>query len=156
MPSPAGPSPSLPAWAPTLERVAAYVPRRTIVGATAGYGDGQLTFTADTWPRSATVDELILAACNWVLTSAGTIQTGFESPAADLAAMRAAGFVALGYPDNRDDLDDARLLLDLADKQLKALAAANIAATPAQDDPSTLADNVLPVWSFPEATELPL
>ncbi len=156
MPIPAGPSPTLPTWAPSLERVAAYVPRRTIVGATSGYGTAQLAFSADTYPSAAVVSELILAACNWVLTSTGTIVTAFESPAADLAALRAAAFVALGYPDNRDDLDDARLLLDQADKMLVKLAAANIAAAETPDDPTTLDDNVLPVWSFPEATELPL
>lgn len=156
MPIPAGPSPTLPTWAPSLERVASYVPRRTIVGATTGYGTAQPAFSADTYPTSATVSELILAACNWVLTAAGPIAVAMESPAADLAALRAAAFVALGYPDNRDDLDDARLLLDQADKMLKTLAAANIAASDSQDDPTTAADNALPVWSFPAATELPL
>jgi hypothetical protein len=69
------------------------------------------------------------------------------------ALGRAGGCIA---PDNRDDLDDARLLIDQADKMLTKLAAANIAASDEQDDPTTLADNVLPVWAFPTATELPL
>lgn len=156
MPIPAGPSPTLPSWAPTLERVAAYVPRRTIVGATTGYGTAQLAFSADTYPSAAVVSELILAACNWVLTAAGPIVTAMEAPAADLAALRAAGWVALTYPDNREDLDDARLLLDQADRMLKTLSAANIAASEDQDDPTTTADNTLPYWSFPAATELPI
>jgi hypothetical protein len=156
MPIPAGPSPELPGWAPALERVAAYVPRRTIVGSVTGYGTAQAVFTDDTYPTGAMVSELILAACNWVLTAAGPITTDFEAPAADLAALRAAGWVALSFPDNRDDLDDARLLLDQADKMLKTLAAANIAAAETPDDPGTTADNVLPYWSFPAATELPI
>ncbi len=156
MPIPAGPGPTLPTWAPSLERVAAYVPRRTIVGTITGAGTAQAVFTADTYPTSAMVDQLVLAACNWVLTAAGPIVTDMEAPAADLAALRAAAFVSLGFPDNRDDLDDARLLLDQADRMLKTLAAANIAASETQDDPTTLDDNTLPVWYFPAATELPL
>lgn len=156
MPIPAGPSPALPTWAPSLERVAAYVPRRTIVGATAGYGTALQVFDESTYPTGAGVSQLILAACNWVLTAAGPIVAAMEAPAADLAALRTAGWVALSYPDNRDDIDDAKLLLDQADRMLKTLAAANIAASDTQDDPTTLADNALPVWSFPAATELPL
>jgi hypothetical protein len=135
--------------------VAAYVPRRTIVGAVAGYGTAQPAFSADTYPTAATVDELILAACNWVLTATGTIVTAFESPAADLAAQRAAGFAALASTDNAEELAQARILLDEANKALLKLAAANIAAA-SGDDPTTTTDNALPVWSFPEATELPL
>ncbi len=156
MPIPAGPSPTLPTWAPSLERVAAYVPRRTIVGATAGYGTAQLVFTDDTWPRAATVSELILAACNWVLTAAGPIVVDYEAPAADLAARHAAGWVAWSSADNPEDAAYGRFLLEQCEKELVRLAAANIAAAETPDDPTTLDDNVLPVWSFPEATELPL
>ncbi len=156
MPIPAGPSPSLPTWAPSQERVAAYVPRRTIVGAAAGYGEPDLVFGPNTWPRDATVSELILAACNWVLTATGTLVEAYEPPAADLAARHAAGWIALGNADNADEIAHGRYLLEACDKELARLAAANIAASADQDDPTTITDNVLPVWSFPAATELPL
>jgi len=141
MPIPAGPSPTLPAWAPSQERVAAYVPRRTIVGETAGYGTPEQVFTAATFPRAATVDELILAACNWVLTATGTLVTAYESPAADLAARHVAGWIALGNADDADEIAHGRLLLEMCEKELARLAAANIAASDTPDDPTTLDDN---------------
>lgn len=156
MPIPAGPSPELPAWAPTQERVAAYIPRRAIVGTTTGYGEPNTTFTTESWPRAAAVNELILAACNWILTATGVLVTAYESPAADLAARHAAGWIAMGNADTAEETAHGRYLLEQCDKDLVRLADANIGATDTQDDPTTLADNVLPVWSFPAATEQPL
>ncbi len=144
----------LPTWAPTLERVAAYVPRRALVGAVSGYGEARPAFSDDTYPTSQQVLLLVGDACQWVQLLAGPIVPALEEAAQTCAAKYAAGYVELGYPDNRDDLSDARLLLEQATALRKDLAAANIAAS--LDDPTTQADNTLPVWSFPAATELPL
>lgn len=149
MPIPAGPSPTLPTWAPTREQVAAYVPRRTLVGSVDGYGQAALTWDTTTYPTGTTVDSIILDACNWVLLATGTLDTSLESSAATCAAVRAAGWAGLTYPDNRDDLDDAKELLKQATDLRKDLAAANIALS--GDDPSTSADDLLPVFSFPDA-----
>lgn len=148
MPIPAGPSPTLPAWAPTREQVAAYVPRRTLVGTTDGYGIAALTWTDETYPTGASVDSIIADACNWVLLATGALDSTLEGSAATIATLRAAGWVTRTYPDNREDLDDAKELLDRAEADLKRLAAANIALT--SQDPSTDADDVLPEFSFPE------
>jgi hypothetical protein len=157
MPVLAGPpGGNLPGWAPTLERVAAYVPRRALVGAVSGYGEAQPAFSTDTYPTAQQVSLLVADACQWVQLAAGPIVTTLEEAAQTCAAKYAAGYVELGYPDNRDDLSDAKILLDQAALLRKDLAAANIAASETPDDPTTLADNVLPVWSFPEATEIPL
>lgn len=150
MPTPAGPD-DLPAWTPTLAQVAAYVPRRTLVGAVDGWGATQHTFTADTTPSSSEVLKLITDAVQWVGLAAGTVIDALAESATSAAAMRCAGYVELTYPDNRDDLGDAKTLLDQATALRKDLAAANIALT--ADDPSTDADNQLPQWSFPAAPD---
>lgn len=149
MPIPAGPSPSVPSWAPSRQQVAAYVPRRTLVGNTDGHGDAALTFDSTTYPTGPTVDSLIADACAWVLTATGALDATLETAAAAIAAKHAAGYVELGYPDNRDDLSDVKWLLEQAATDLKSLAAANIAIT--ADDPSTSADSLLPAYSFPSA-----
>lgn len=151
MPIPAGPGLTLPDWAPTLERVAAYVPRRTLVGSVDGYGAAQLLFTDDTYPTATSVTSLIADACNWVLIATGTVDATLTESAASAAALRCAGLVELMYPDNRDDLSDAKTLLDQATAMRKDLAAANIALT--SDDPSTDDDNTLPEFVFPAASE---
>lgn len=150
MPIPAGPSPTLPDWAPTREQVAAYVPRRTLVGTTDGYGAAQSTFTTETTPTGTDVDQLILSCCNWVLLVTGALDTTLGTSGADCSAMRCAGLVELTWPDNREDLTDGEVLLKLAEQMRKDLAAANIALV--GQDPSTDADDVLPVFSFPAAT----
>lgn len=146
MPIPAGPSPTLPDWAPTREQVAAYVPRRTLVGTTDGYGAAAGTWDTTTYPTGVQVDSLISDACNWVLLATGALDATLEASAAVVAAKYASAYVELGYPDNREDLSDVKWLLDAATADRKALAAANIALT--SQDPSTDTDDVLPVFSF--------
>lgn len=145
MPIPAGPAPTLPDWAPTREQVAAYVPRRTIIGTTSGHGQSSETWSDLTYPTGVSVDSLIADACNWVLLATGELHETLTAQATVVASRWAAGHAELGYPDNRDDLQDVRLLLEQATADRKLLAAANTALT--GDDPSTAADDVLPdVW----------
>lgn len=150
MPIPAGPSPTLPDWAPDLQRVAAYIPRRTHVGATSGWGQIHSTFTSETRPTDAQVSSTILAACNWVLMATGGLHESLHESGADLAAMRAAGLVALTWPDNREEIkEEAETLLREAAAMRKDLAAYNISLT--EDDPQVDEAKLLPVWSFPDA-----
>ncbi len=134
-------------WRPELWDVAAYVPRRTLVGAVDGYGNVLDTFDATTLPKGAVVWRLISDACAWVALLAGTIDTSLIDSARACAAIRAAAMVEAGYPDNRDDLSNADVLLKQADQMRKDLAAANTAL--GVDDPATSDDDLLPVWSFP-------
>ncbi len=136
-------------WRPELWDVAAYVPRRTLVGAVDGHGNALDTFDATTLPKGAVVWRLISDACAWVLLAVGTVGTTLVDAARACAAIRAAAMVEAGYPDNRDDLTNADALLKQADAMRKDLAAANTAL--GADDPATTADDLLPVWSFPAA-----
>lgn len=150
MPVPAGPSPTLPSWAPTRDQVAAHVPRRTLVGSTTGFGQAVGAFDTTTTPTGAQVDSIILSACNWVLLVTGVLNSALEATAADTAALRAAGMVSLTWPDLPDEMEDARRLLDEATKMRADLAAANIALV--GDDPATDSDDALPEFSFPAST----
>lgn len=149
MPVPAG-GPTLPAWAPTLAQVAAYVPRRTLTGSTTGFGTANEMFTPDTRPTADAADMVLTDACNWVLVATGALDVTLEGAAQSCAAVRAAGFISLTWPDLVDELEDARRLLDEAEKMRADLAAANIAVT--ADDPATGEDNVLPEFVFPAAS----
>ncbi len=152
MPIPAGPSSELPTWAPSRERVAAYVPRRTHVGATSGWGTILSVFTDETRPTGIQVDSTILSACNWILLATGALHESLHEAGADLAAMRAAGLVATTWPDNRDDItDDAQVLLREATAMRKDLAAANIALT--ADNPAVDEAALLPDFWFPAVAD---
>ncbi len=136
------------AWRPDLWRVAAYIPRRTLVDAVDGYGTPRRTFDGDTMPSGPEVQFLITDACAWVLLAA-TPTEGLYPSALAAAAMRVAAIVELTYPDNGSDVNVAKDLLAQADAMRKDLAAAAVAA--GGDDPATTADDLLPVWSFPAA-----
>lgn len=152
MPIPAGPSSELPTWAPSRERVAAYVPRRTHVGVTGGWGSILSTFTDDTRPTGIQVDSTILSACNWTLLATGALHESLTEPAADVAAQRAAGLAALTWPDNRQEIkEEAETLLKLAEQMRKDLAAANIALT--ADNPAIDEAALLPDFWFPAVAD---
>jgi hypothetical protein len=149
VPIPAGPDDS-PGWTPSLERVAAYVPRRTLVGSVDGYGTTRRTFDTTTTPQAGDVTALIEDAVAWVLDRTGALHITLYDSGRGLAARRAAAFVELGYPDNRDDIGVAEQLLRSLEIDLAALADANTALT--GDDPATPGVDdvaVLPYWSFP-------
>ncbi len=135
-------------WRPERWDVAAYVPRRTLVGAVDGYGNALDTFDATTFPKGSLVDRLITDACAWVLLAATPTEALYPSALA-AAAMRVAALVELTYPDNGSDVNVAKDLLAQADAMRRDLAAAAVAA--GGDDPATTADDLLPVWSFPAA-----
>ncbi len=139
-------------WIPTREQVAAIIPRRTHVGGTTGWGVTQGTFSELTRPTADSVDRLISQAARWIEVIAGPIvQPAIEENATDAAAMHVAGLILTTWPDNDQDFKAGQLLLDRADRMRKDLAAANVLDT-GTDPVATPA--VMPVWSFPAATEL--
>lgn len=144
----ATPDPGGQTWIPTREQVAAYVPKKTHVGATTGWGRTMQTFTPDTRPAAATVDVLISQAAQWIELLAGPITTvAVVDGARTAAAMRVAGLICYQFPDGPDDKAYGDRLLAEAKDLRRDVAAANIVVT--GEDP--VADAVLPYWSFPAA-----
>lgn len=134
-------------WLPDLADVAAYVPVRATP---AGVGDQVPlgTFTEATTPNDDQVRRIIAAAAAHVAGRLGTVVDGLFDQAKDCAAMRAAGFVELAFPQRDDDVNTAETLLREAKADLDALAAVNTSGGGGNPgDPS----NLLPVYSFPAA-----
>lgn len=145
------PTPGGQTWIPTREQVAAIIPRRTHVGSATGWGATVGTFSDLTRPDATSVDALISQAARWVEAAAGPIvNVAIEQSATDCAAMRVAGLIELQWPDGGDQTSNAKILLELADRMRKDVAAANVVDT--GTDPVTPV--VMPVWYFPPATEL--
>lgn len=144
---PASPSAGV-TWRPEPWNVAAYVPRRTLVGAVDGYGVARQTFDPDTHPPVEQVQLLITDACAWVSAAVTNVDPSLYGLATTVASLYAAWAVELGYPDNRDDLSTAEQLLARATAMRTDLDAANLAATGTDpEDPATL----LPVlYGFPD------
>lgn len=134
----------LPSWSPTLEQVAAYVPGRPLVPQPDGSNADLLTFDTSTRPTASQVTALILAATNWVLAATGALDATLYTTAADCAALRAAAFVELGYPERNDPMRDTAnqtsdRLFKQADQMLAALVGRNKAATGSDgDDPDAV------------------
>lgn len=138
---------ALVSWRPELWQVAAYIPRRTLVGAVNGYGQALETFTADTHPSAGQVNNIITDACAWVGALVNPVDDSLTDLARSAAAIRSAALVELTYPDNRDDLSTAETLLKQAESMRVDLDRANTAVT--GTDPETPATHLLPVYSFP-------
>jgi hypothetical protein len=136
-------------WRPERWNVAAYVPRRTLVGAVDGYGNVRYTFAADTHPRGEAVDLLVTDACAWVSLLVGAPDETLHGPAMACAAKYAAAQVELSYPDNRDDLTHGQQLYEQAVAMRADLDRANAAIV--GSDPEDPASHLLPVYSFPAA-----
>lgn len=136
---------ALAAWAPERVTVADYVPGRTLARPSS---TAKLTFDDTTVPTGDMVDRLIGAAVAWVLAPIGEIHASLYKMASATAAVRAAGFVELGYPTRPDDITTANTLLALATQMRTDLKSANEALT--GGDPNDPA-GVLPQFSFPAA-----
>lgn len=138
-------------WRPERWDVGAYVPGRTLVGAVDGYGHVIYTFDDTTMPTGAAVDRLITGAVAWVETGCGALlgEQWWESAKA-CAAMRAAALIELTFPRTEKDVDTSAQLLKAADAMREDLRKAIVGA--GGDDPTTDADDVLPVFSFPAAS----
>jgi hypothetical protein len=116
-----------PDWAPGLAQVAAYVTSRTVT-ATTDDGTPVNTFTADTFPTSTQVSDIITDACAWVAAIAGNVDESLYILASTVAALRTAGMIQLAFPVREGDVPNAAALLAQADKTLAALVRTQEAA----------------------------
>lgn len=135
-------------WRPELWQVAAYVPRRTLVGAVDGYGNALFTFDQTTQPPASVVNLLVTDACAWVAAKVNPVDDSLGGLATATAAVRAAAMVELTYPDNTQDLSTAETLLRQADQLRADLDVANAAVT--GTDPEDPSAGLLPVFAFPD------
>lgn len=143
-----------PDWTPTRQRVASYVPSRPLVPAVDGSNTDLMTFDATTRPTGGQVDVIIMDAVGWVLDATGALDTSLHQSANACAAIRAAAFVELGYPERSDPMKatantTADRLFKQADAMLASLVGRNKAITGADGDDPDPVFAVLPVWTFP-------
>jgi hypothetical protein len=139
------PSAGGPSWTPTRERVAAYIPERTVEINRLSDGQPVLTFTSDTRPSGLQVDRQIEDAVGWVTTTCGDLHESLFETARGLAALRAAGMAEISWPVRDGDINAGQALLTQADNGLKALKERNEALTGVDPDNPHL----MPVYSFP-------
>lgn len=155
MPVPAG-GDGLPVWAPSLQEVADYCTARTLVPQTDGSNLEQPGFSGQTRPTDTLVTRLIADAVGAVLVRTGTLDATLYGQANTVAAIMAAGYVEMRYPErqsaNRGDaITTGEFLLKRADLLLEQLAARNEALTGEDPDDPGGVFGALPVWSFPPA-----
>jgi hypothetical protein len=138
-------------WAPTLRRVASFIPSRTRAVVTDNNPVG--TFNDDTWPTGDMVDELVGSA---VAVVSGRVGTPVAIPAYGLAqtaaALWTAWMVELGYPERDADVQAYSELRKEAENLIKQATAVNIGAGGGTDvipDVDGRPD-VLSMWSFPD------
>ncbi len=147
------PEPGGPTWAPTRSRVAAYVPSRPLVPTPDGRNVDLGTWTDDTRPNGGQVDIMIRDAVNWVSDATGTLDLSLYQSANAVAAIRAAAFIELGYPERSDPMKatantTSDRLFKQADSMLAALVARNKAITGADGDDPEAVFEILPTYSF--------
>lgn len=141
------PSSGGPLWVPSRQRVATYIPERTVEVDRLSNGIPVLDFNSDTRPTSDQIDFQIEDAVGWVSVTCGEIDATLHEAARGLAALRAAGMAEASWPVRDGDLNAAQLLLTQADNALKALKTRNDLLTAEPIDPDKAA--LMPVWSFP-------
>lgn len=147
------PEPGGPTWAPTRSRVAAYVPSRPLVPTPDGRNIDLGTWTDDTRPSGRQADDLIRDAVNWVTDATGALDLTLFQSANAVAAIRAAAFIELGYPERNDPMKSTAnttsdRLFKQADQMLAALVARNRAVTGADGDDPEAVFEIAPAYSF--------
>jgi hypothetical protein len=95
------PEPGGVAWRPTRERVATYIPERTVEVDRQSGGQPVLDFTPDTRPTARQMDQQIEDAVAWVSTACGDLHESLHDTARGLAAIRAAGMAEISWPVQR-------------------------------------------------------
>lgn len=155
MPVPAGGDfVDAPEWWPTRDKVADYVPHRTLARQESNTTEGedvyQLTFDADTRPNGATVDRLIGDGIAYVAGRVTPLHESSQATAAVVATLYAAAAVERGWPHDDQSLQRANDMEKRMTDMLAGLIAANDRAN--QDDGTTPDPaKLLPVYSFPRA-----
>lgn len=158
MPVPSGPETTPPDWTPTLVEVADYVPGRTIPINRQADGEPLGTFTTETRPTAESAQRRIADAVAWVLTRVPEPHVDLHAAANHAATLWAAGWVEMTSEPRKgvEDRTYARELLEWADKEREKLAARNESLTGTDPDDPDASAPLLPYWSFPAATELPI
>lgn len=148
------PDPGGPTWAPTRKRVAAYVPSRPLVPTPDGRNVDLQGWTDDTRPTGSQVDIMIRDAVNWVSDATGTLDLSLYQSANACAAIRAAAFIELGYPERSDPMKSTAnttsdRLFKQAELMLAGLVARNKALTGTDGDDPEGVFEIAPQYSFP-------
>src|SRR4051812_5896992 len=141
---------ALPAWAPSLADVADHIPTRTRPTAAWGASDAMAgTFTPDTTPTREQAARIIRRACAWVEAQVGApVAPGAYQAASVAAALRAAYWVEIGYPERDADVTVYDRLAVDADAATATALRINIAAGGADPEPGGVDDLV--TFAFPD------
>lgn len=141
---------TLPAWAPSLTDVADHIPTRTRPTAEWGASDAEAgTFTEATTPTRDAATRLIRRACAWVAATVGAPVSLTAYPAAGVAAaLRAAYWVELAYPERDADLAVYDRLREESDAAASAAHALNVLS--GAEDPSPGGTDDLVTYEFPD------
>jgi hypothetical protein len=142
-----------PAWWPGRSRVAAYVPKRTLVRSVSSTVESAdqyaWTFDSTTTPTGLEVSRLISDGANWISARVSPMAAASEPLAGTLVAIFAAAMVERTWPEDDDSLQRANDLEKRLDVMLADLIASNNAANDTGDYGVDIA--LLPQWSFPQA-----
>jgi hypothetical protein len=140
----------LPAWAPSTRQVADHIPTRTRPTAEWGQDD---TIVGDFTPATTPTDEqavrLIAQASAWVAAAIGApVAAAAYRVAGVAAALRAAYWVELSFPERDGDLAVYDRLRDEANDALAVARAVNVEAGAVDPDPAGVDDLV--TFAFPD------
>lgn len=144
-----GATPEAAPWAPTLGQVAAHIPTRTReVGIDNTYTG---TFTAGTYPTADQVSTIIGHACAWAEGRAGTPIAAAAYPLLSAAAaLRAAYWVELAYPERDADVSVYDRFRVDADEMAASAAQVNRAAGGGGSVDEEGRPDVLAAYQFPD------
>jgi len=139
-----------PAWTPTLADVADHIPTRTRPTAEFAGSDAMLgTFTAATTPTDEQAARLIRRATAWVEGVVGVpVAPTVRRLASAAAALRAAYWVELAYPERDADVAVYDRLREEAGAALLSATAQNAAAGAIAPTPAGVPDDLVS-FSFP-------
>lgn len=134
----------MPAWTPSLDGVAGYVPMRTIeLGNLTGTPTG--TFTALTMPTALQVEGYAQDGANRVLAAVGDLDDTLQGLAQSVATLWAASLVELAQPSDQQDARRFQQLREQYDADLALLIERNEVLTGAGADGTGL-----PVYAYPD------
>jgi len=141
-----------PVWTPTLADVADHIPTRTRPTAEWAGSDAMLgTFTAATTPTDEQAARLIRRATAWVEGVIGApVAATVRQLASAAAALRAAYWVELAYPERDADVAVYDRLREEAAAALLSATAQNAAAGAVAPTPPGVPDDLVS-FSFPDA-----
>ncbi|WP_250029800.1 hypothetical protein [Paractinoplanes maris] len=143
----------LPEWAPTLGRVAIYVPHRTlaksVLSITGSQDEYRFTFDQTTTPPASSVLSLIADGVAWVSALVTPLHVTSQPLASLVAALWAAISLERAWPNDDQSLQRANDMEKQLNTMLAALITANNRAWDEEEGEGEYALDVLPVWSFP-------